>query len=638
MATNHHCVAGFLSYASDAEHTYARDGFLAQDRAAEISAGPAARLYVVESITDVTDQVNGAVRKRTKDVKRYQIVDKAKKLLIAGCENQANHRCEVASYYGGQEYRLISKLEIQDVRMVYAPPESVGSYGGEIDNWMWPRHSGDFSLLRAYVAPDGSSAPYSADNVPYQPKTHLKVDPTGVGPGEFVMIAGYPGSTYRYRTARQLRFAEQVSYPYSITLSEDINAVLKAEAATGDEASGRLNSAIAQVGNGLKYRQGNLDNFASSDVVSRKEAQWKELEDWIAADPKRTKRYGPVLAEMDEMQADSEATFEADTTIGYLRWLSDNLGVAHRAYRFSVEGQKPDLERDRGYQERDLARTQQRFDAIDGTYWEPADRALTELMLTRLMELPAEKIPAGMSEHVAQAGGVSGLLEKLYAEGAPPDAATRRSWLEMGRADLEAMDNPWMQLAVLLESQTLAPKRAQDKVQAGAKLRLQPLYMEALLQSRTEQVYPDANGTLRISVGHVKGYSPADAVRYLPQTTVAGMAAKAGEWPFDAPTRLLDAAATSSESRFADPALGDVPVDFLSTLDSTGGNSGSATLNSKGEFVGFLFDGNYEAMSADWLFDPELTRSIHVDVRYMLWVLQVEGADHLLDELGLSEG
>ena len=171
---------------------------------------------------------------------------------------------------------------------------------------------------------------------------------------------------------------------------------------------------------------------------------------------------------------------------------------------------------------------------------------------------------------------------------------------------------------------------------AGSSLRLQPLYMEALLQSG-DQVYPDANGTLRISVGHIKGYSPADAIEYQPQTTVAGMVAKVGEYPFDAPTRLVEAAASSPQSRFADPALGDVPVDFLSTLDSTGGNSGSATLNSQGEFVGFLFDGNYEAMSADWLFDPELTRSIHVDVRYMLWVLEVEGADHLLDELGLAE-
>ena len=636
VATNHHCVSGYLSYASDAEHTYARDGFLAVDRSAEISAGPAARLYVVESITDVTAQINGKLKKRTKDVKRYQIVDKSKKLLISQCEAQANHRCEVASYYGGQQYRLISKLEIQDVRMVYAPPESVGSYGGEIDNWMWPRHAGDFSLLRAYVAPDGSSAPFSADNVPYQPKTHLKVDPTGADPGEFVMIAGYPGSTYRYRTARQMRFAEEVSYPYSIALSQEIIALLKAEAATGDEASGRLNSSIDQVANGLKYRQGNLDNFAGSDVVGRKQAQWAELEAWIAADPKRTKLYGPVLAEMDEMQAETEASFEADTTIGYLRWLSDNLGVAHRAYRFSVEAAKPDLERDRGYQARDLERTQQRFDAMDGTYWEPADKQLTELTLKRLMALPPEKLPVGMAEHVAAAGGVDALLQTLFAQGSVPDAATRKAWLEMDRAQLEAMDNPWMQLAVLLETKTLAPQRAKDKARSGASLRLQPLYMEALLQSG-DQVYPDANGTLRISVGHIEGYSPADAIEYMPQTTVAGMAAKAGEWPFDAPTRLLDAAASSPQSRFADPALGDVPVDFLSTLDSTGGNSGSATLNSKGEFVGFLFDGNYEAMSADWLFDPELTRSIHVDVRYMLWVLEVEGADHLLDELGLSE-
>ena len=207
---------------------------------------------------------------------------------------------------------------------------------------------------------------------------------------------------------------------------------------------------------------------------------------------------------------------------------------------------------------------------------------------------------------------------------------------DLTRANLLAPNDATIRHALHVHRSSHVTQRAKDKALAGASLRLQPLYMEALLQSG-DQVYPDANGTLRISVGHVKGYSPADAIEYQPQTTVAGMVAKIGAPPFDAPTRLVEAAASSPKSRYADPALGDVPVNFLSTLDSTGGNSGSATLNSQGEFVGFLFDGNYEAMSADWLFDPELTRSIHVDVRYMLWVLEVEGADHLLDELGLAE-
>lgn len=635
VGTNHHCVAGYLSQASGAEHNYARDGFLASDRASEISAGPAARLYVVESITDVTEDVTGAIKRFTKDAKREQIVTKARKLLVAGCEAQANHSCEVASYYGGQQYRLISKLELQDVRLVYAPPESVGSYGGDIDNFEWPRHAGDFALIRAYVAPDGSSAPYAEENVPYKPATHLKIDPTGAQPGEFVMVAGYPGRTYRYRTAREMQFAQEVSYPYSIALAQDMLAILREHSASSEDASGRLNSSIDQIANGMKYRQGNLDNFQSSDVLSRKQAQWAELTGWIAADPKRTKTYGPVLEELDALQAESEQSFEADTALGYLIWMSDGLWAAHRTYRFALEAEKPDLERDRGYQDRDRPRTLQRLDAIDNTRWEPADRDLTKLMLERILALPADKQPAGLSAWVQEKGGLEGALTALYTAGAFPDAQTRRNWMEQSRSDFASSDNPWIELAVLLEDQTLAPQRQADKARAGAMLRLQPLYMEALLDSR-DQVYPDANSTLRVTVGHVKGYSPKDAVIYAPQTTVAGMVAKNGEAPFDAPQFLLDAAPSAPQSPWVDAELGDVPVDFLTTLDTTGGNSGSATLNGRGELVGFIFDGNYEAMSADWLFDPALTRSIHVDIRYVMWVLHTQGAGHILEELGQS--
>jgi len=259
---------------------------------------------------------------------------------------------------------------------------------------------------------------------------------------------------------------------------------------------------------------------------------------------------------------------------------------------------------------------------------------MLELVFVRHATLTPDQQSSELSGWIEQHGGIESALERLYTEPSLATADGRLALLAMERGDFESSGDPWLSLAVSIEG-FLASERVRENERSGAMLRLMPLYMDALKASR-ELVYPDANNTLRITVGHVKGYSPADAIWYHPQTTLSGMVAKAGEAPFDAPQRLLDAAEHSAESRYHNSELGDVPVNFLSTLDTTGGNSGSATLNSKGEFVGFLFDGNYESMSADWLFDPALTRSIHVDVRYALWILEAEGAEHLLAELGVN--
>lgn len=637
MGTNHHCVSGLLRFNSDAENDYGVDGYLAGSREEELSGGPTARAYVVDGITDVTEVVNKKVRRWTKDKTRYELVEEAKKTLVAECEEQPNHRCLVAEYYGGQQYRLISRLEIKDVRLVYAPPDSVGNYGDEIDNWMWPRHAGDFSLIRAYVAPDGSSAEYSEDNVPYVPPHHLQIDPSGVEGGDFVMVAGYPGSTYRYRMARSMAFAAETSYPYGIAMAEDLLAILREESAKDPEAAARLKAPIGWIGNGKKYREGNLDNFRNSGVVERKNAQWAELVAWVEADAVDTKIYGPVLEEMDAIQAENESRYEQEVNLGYMMWLAAHLDAAHTAYRWSLERPKADLERDRGYQDRDRERTEQSFAEMEETNWIPADRTLLRHFLGEMDALPADKHIASLDAFVAEAGGVDATLDLLYAEANLLDAAALSARLDQTSAELRADENPWMRLAIALEDDFLGPARETDHEQDGAWLRLMPLYMEALLQSR-EQVYPDANNTLRVTVGHVKGYRPADAIVYEPNTTLSGMVAKRGEWPFNAPDNLVAAhAAGVEDSRWYDAELGDVPVNFLSTLDSTGGNSGSATLNAQGQLVGFLFDGNYESMSADWLFDEELTRSIHVDIRYALWILETEGATHILDELDVAE-
>jgi hypothetical protein len=276
------------------------------------------------------------------------------------------------------------------------------------------------------------------------------------------------------------------------------------------------------------------------------------------------------------------------------------------------------------------------MERMQKTMWTPADRDALQVLLTRMAALPSDQRIGPVQAWVDKNGGIDAALERLHADPALAEVAPRLALLDQDRAAHVASTDPWMELAIALD-QHLAPQRERDRARAGAQLRLQPIYFEALRAVREGELYPDANGTLRITVGHVKGYSPQDGLVALPQTTLAGMVAKAGPDPFDVPQSALDAAATASQSRWVDPALGDLPVNFLTTLDTTGGNSGSATLDAQGRLVGLIFDGNYEAMSADWVFDDNLTRSIHMDVRYMLWILEdVAHADWILDELGVA--
>lgn len=633
LGTNHHCVTRYLGYNSSAEADRERDGFLAASRSDELSAGPTARVTIVEQIADVTEAIAAAAGKRTRDAERHDRVERAKKELVATCEEQPGRRCAVVSFYEGTAYRLVTQLELKDLRIVYAPHSRVGSYGGELDNWQWPRHAGDFAFLRAYVGPDGAPAIYSPDNVPYRPPHHLELDTSGVQPGDFVMVAGFPGHTFRHRTVHEIAFERDVAYPHGIQVSDDSLAIFEAEAERDPEARARLGALIGMVSNGRTYRQGMLDGFTTSGVVERKQAQWDELQAWVQADSKRRRRYGKALDELVALIEERQAGYRRDQLVRSLQWLR-LLGVTSRAYRLAQERAKPDLERDTGYQDRDLEGIRQSFERLEKTLWLPSDRKQARYLFEQLAALPPDQHVGSLDRFVAERGGIEATVEELYGAVELVDTDARLALLEMDRATFEASDDPWIRLALAREEH-LGPLRERNEQRQGAMLRLRPLYMEALLASSSGPVYPDANSTLRITVGHVEGYAPRDGVLYLPQTTRAGMVAKAGAEPYDAPERMLS---TGPGTRWVDEALGDVPVDFLTTLDTTGGNSGSATLNARGELVGFIFDGNYEAMPADWLFDPELTRSIHVDIRYVLWILDaVEGASWILDELGIEE-
>ncbi len=633
LGTNGHCVSPYLEFASDADHAYARDGFLAPDRSKEVWAGPSARIWVTEKIEDVTPKITAKFTAKMKDADRQSAIEAASKGLVATCERAANRRCHVAPFYDGREYRLITRLEIKDIRVVYVPAESVYAFGGDQDNWMWPRQCGDFALVRAYVGPDGSPAVHAAGNVPYHPPRHLAVQPAGVKPGDFVMIAGYPGVTYRYRTALEAQHAVTVRYPEGITFLNALITTARGFTRTDPEAATRLQQAVAQMTNARKSYEGMLDNFLASDIVDRKVALEGELDTWVAADPKRKAKYAGPIAELRTVVATDLSTFRRDRLFNGLSYTSKPLGVALTSYRWASEREKPDAARDGGFQDRDLTDIQDRFAALDRSLHLASDRALLKVILGMTEQLPADQRIPPIDAWIEKSGGVDKALDTLYASTTLDTTEARQLVLHTARKELEASADPWMQLAISLETWQRGV-RAQEKAENGALARLRPTYMDALREYRAGQLYPDANGTLRLSFGKVDGYSPENGVLYTPQTGLAGLVSKVGPAPFDAPARLLERAKSASTSRYADAALYDVPVNFLTTLDNTGGNSGSPTLNGKGELVGFVFDRNWDAVAADWIYDEASTRSIHADVRYLLWLLdEVDGGQALVKEM-----
>jgi len=639
VITNRHCATRYLRAVSDEENDRLESGFVADSRADELSVGPAARLWIVTGIEDVTPQIKRKLGPRVLgDASRQGRLDRLESQLVADCEapDEAGRssRCFFTDLYGGVNYQLVTTTELRDVRMVYAPPRGLADFGGEVDNWQWPRHSADFAMVRAYVGPDGEPADFAPENVPYKPPYWLTPSAEGVAPGDFVAVTGYPGGTDRYARASELLFHIETVYPAELALRDELIAALEAAIDDAPEAAARVQPTVDSLGNYRKNFQGMLDAFDRPGVLDIKLAQEAALEGWFREYPQESDRWLEAADELEVRLDQARTTWEPEWLARRLLRSGALLNHAHTAVRFATERKKPDLQREPGYQERDLERTGHWAAALEQSLWLPADRATMAIVLAHTQALAADQRITSLDAWLERQGGVEPALDALFDDPALTDLDTRLALLGADLSELERSEDPWVALAVALES-WLADRRQEGDVLAGARLRLVPTYMQGVRAWSGGLMYPDANSTLRVTVGHVQGYSPQDGLVAAPQTTLKGLIAKVGEAPFDAPADYVEAAASGPESRWADPALGDVPVNFLTTLDITGGNSGSPVLDARGRLVGLVFDGNYESISADWVFEPDITRGICVDIRYLYWALEVAEAQALLEELGI---
>jgi len=655
VVTNHHCAYRGIQYNSKKAHNYLENGFLANNQAQELSVGPSERLYITEKVTNVTDPVLADLR--AEPLAHFEDIQTHSKALIKICEADKNYRCSVNSFHHGLEYYLTKQLIIRDVRLVYAPPKSVGRFGGDIDNYEYPRHSGDFTFLRAYVGKDGKPATYSADNVPYIPKSYLKINADGVKAGDGIFVAGYPGTTSRYNLTSELQFANDWLYPTdakryqlqidTITLMGDVD----------NDIALKYAGTMATMANRMKKLNGLLDGFNATDIVGIKQQRENDFLAWLIKDPSADttliNRLEALLAEQRTQVQTNYYFKNAQSSV--------LLTAASKLYRLAKEKQKPDEQRESGFQQRDMKMFTSALKRIDSRFDPTVDKILwlQDLQAYVRQPLKTEVFDNALSSSDSFEQ-LESKVEGLYALTELTDQAKRLQWMDKSAEEFETSDDPFIRLAVAIHPTNMTLEKNEKRLE-GKLSSVRPQYMKAVInyyKSNNWPVYPDANRTLRITYGMVDGYQSKDALYKQPFTRLEGIVAKhTGVEPFNAPAKLLaainanDYGAHRVATIYRQPStwvcklmscldkpadFNSVPVNFLSSADTTGGNSGSPVFNGKGELVGLNFDSTYEAITKDWFFNPTITRAVHVDIRYILWMMdQVDHADNLIKELQL---
>jgi len=632
VVTNHHCAYGAIQRNSSAEKNYIVDGFLAKTRADELPGGPNTLVYVTEKVENVTGRVLQGLNPSLSGRERHALVQSRIKALVAECETDKSTRCSVPAFHRGLEYYRIKQLMIRDVRLVYAPSDRIGNYGGDIDNYEWPRHVGDYAFYRAYVGKDGRPADPSPDNVPYKSKDFLVVSSEGLKNGDPILLAGYPGRTSRYKLPSEIRFARDVDLPAKAAgITADLSVIA---AATQGNPSWTVRYASVDKGlnNVLKKTKGLLDGFARKDIAAIKDVQDAEFRAWQKA---HADGNAGLLSELDAVIAQDMALQRQEAA-----WLeathSDLLKSARTLYRLALERGKPDAERESGYQERDLGFIKARLTRLEQSFVPQVDQARYAAALAHYAGIDAKVRPPGVDALLPAQDALAG----MYKASQLSDTATRLAWIGKDADAFRKSDDPFIALAVRLHDAGMALEERRNEIDGNLE-RVIPQYMAAVIawkKSQGKPVYPDANSTLRVTYGTVSPFSPRDGLVKGPFTTVEGILEKeTGKDPFIVPAPLKEAIQGKRYGVFKDAALDTVPVNFLSSADTTGGNSGSAVMNKNGELIGLNFDSTYESITKDWYFDTAITRAIHVDIRYMLWVMkEVDHADNLLKEMTIK--
>lgn len=638
IITNHHVAFAALQRSSSVDKDYLTNGFLATSRSDELKA-PGYTASMLTDMKDVTAEVTAVAKDITNPVEKDKKINRKISAMTDSVEKGKDDlNARVAEMYNGKQYILFVYKEFKDIRLVYSPPLSIGNYGGETDNWMWPRHTGDFSFLRVYVSPDGTGKEYSKDNIPYKPKIWLKVSNTPPKEGDFNFIVGFPGMTTRYRTATSVYWNEEYNYPFAISNYKEVIDLL--EEITKNDPAGKIKVANLEKGlaNAMKNNEGKLEGMKKTNFLQKKINFEKDFLNWANSKPQTKAKYGDIL-EKEKDQYKLIATYrERDNVLSFLDGLAGTeLNIASTIYAVAKEMEKPESERQPGFNEKMVHQTIDGLQYQYDNYYEPADKALLVRALKMADTLPLSQRIRGIA-YIFQdkSKTIEQFVNDAYKNSKLNDPDYAKGLFKKSSAELAALNDPFINMAIALYPVSEEMQKTNESFSSNVTA-IRKYYLDALYEWKGKTIYPDANGTIRFTYGNIKGYQPRNAVWYYPFTTLEGMVEKnTGAVPFNAPAGLVDLYNKKDFAKWMDPGLKDVPVAFLNQCDITGGNSGSPVMNAKGELIGVVFDGNYESLISDWQYDPYLQRAISVDIRYVLFVTEkFAKAGFILDEMGV---
>jgi len=636
IATNYHCIeSSFLQYNSSDDENLFETGFLARSKDKEKRSAPGARVYITTESKEITNQVLSGVTDETESLDRAKLIENNKKLIIKQCENSEEIECRVRTFFSGEVYKLEKLFKIKDVRLVYAPPAYVGEYGGEIDNWMYPRHTGDFALLRAYVGKDGSSSEFSKENIPYASNSFLEISAKGVNEGDFVMVLGYPGRTNRLLTFNEIKYDLKIGFQESIRfLNQGIKLI---DENTSEEDGTKLKYRGRKSGfeNYYKKISGQKNGAENFELLKTEKAKWDNFLSFVEknASDKESDYLNELLALID-------ATLQERLSRRYYG-NSSLIAMAQRLYRNAAEKEKSDPERKQGYQNRDQERLSNSIKRMDYSFDSNVDKAIfldrleTYKGFSKNLRRPVFSKELNLDQEL---GKTKIIVDEIYSSTFITSAEMLRL-KDMSLKQMNALNDPLIIFVKSIYEESLKYEKMYEKQSARREF-LKSNFIKLLrkyYKSINKEIYADANGTLRATYGNVLGVSIKDGAFYKPFTTLEGIVEKhTGVNPFNVEKSLLNKIAEKDYGDYVFDHVGSVPVNFLSTLDITNGNSGSATINSNFELVGLAFDGMIETIIADYKYIPQ-ARTISVDSRYLLWTLdKVEKANNILEELTIA--
>ena len=636
IATNYHCVeSSYLQYNSTNEDDLFATGFTASNYEDEKPSPPGSRVFITTSSTEITDEVLAGTLETEDYVSKAEIIEQNSKNIVSNCEKDSSIRCRVRSFFGGETYKLEVQTVIKDVRLVYAPPSSIGEYGGEIDNWMYPRHTGDFALLRAYVAPDGSSKEFDQANVPFSPETYLKISAKGVSDGDFVMIIGYPGSTNRLQTFAEINYDLTQGFARSIEfLKRGIKLI--EENTKGDEAATlKYRGLKSGYENYYKKIAGQLEGSQRFGLLDSEKIKWDEFMGYVESNASSAEKND--LALLLDLIKEQQDRYLAETYYGN----SSLISYVFSIFKNADERRKPNEERDSGYQERDQNRIKNSIKSAQYRFEAKIDKAIFIDRLATYKDFNANLRRPEFSRALRLDGSreeTLAVVDQLYSSEFS-DPTKMLELFEKSFEEIITLEDPLINFIESIYAESKEYEKQYDAERAERQ-KLRSTFIKLLkdyYQKINKPLYADANGTLRVTYGNVMGLELQDGIAYKPFTSLEGILEKhRGEAPFNAPENLRSLIQKKDYGTYVAKDVSSVPVNFISDLDITNGNSGSATINKDFELVGLAFDGMIETIISDYKYIPE-ARTISVDSRYFLWNLEkVAEAKNILAEIEIA--